>query len=139
MPVEGRVLEEQARRVGEELVRRRPVLGQAASPERLANLVGGLAGRDSALRQRAEEVRDPVDDVVPEAAELLRVELDGCLPVGPSSPGQRAAGLTAPPIGSTLTALVLYSGVPMSGSPTSCVSQFTFASAKWSAIQTSPG
>ena len=40
---------------------------------------------------------------------------------------------------STLTALILYSGVPMSGSPTSCVSQFTFAPSKWSAIQTSPG
>ena len=40
---------------------------------------------------------------------------------------------------STRTALTLYSGVPMSGSPTSCVSQFTFCSAKWSAIQTSPG
>ncbi len=40
---------------------------------------------------------------------------------------------------STRTALTLYSGVPMSGSPTSCVSQFTFCSAKWSAIQTRPG
>ena len=40
---------------------------------------------------------------------------------------------------STRTALTLYSGVPMSGSPTSCVSQFTFWSAKWSAIQTRPG
>ena len=27
----------------------------------------------------------------------------------------------------------------MSGSPTSCVSQLTFCSAKWSAIHTSPG
>ena len=40
---------------------------------------------------------------------------------------------------STRTALTLYSGVPISGSPTSCVSQFTFCSAKWSDIQTSPG
>ena len=40
---------------------------------------------------------------------------------------------------SSRTADTLYSGVPISESPTSCVSQFTFASAKWSAIQTSPG
>ena len=40
---------------------------------------------------------------------------------------------------STRTALTLYSGVPMSGSPTSCVSQLTFACAKWSDIQTRPG
>ena len=40
---------------------------------------------------------------------------------------------------SSRTAETLYSGVPISESPTSCVSQFTFASAKWSAIQTSPG
>ena len=47
---------------------------------------------------------------------------------------QRAAAT-----GSTRTADTLYSGVPISGSPTSCVSQFTFACAKWSAIQTRPG
>ncbi len=41
--------------------------------------------------------------------------------------------------GSTRTAEILYSGVPISGSPTSCVSQFTFAPSKWSAIQTRPG
>ena len=40
---------------------------------------------------------------------------------------------------STRTADTLYSGVPISGSPTSWRSQFTFASAKWSAIQTRPG
>src|SRR5688500_1936386 len=40
---------------------------------------------------------------------------------------------------STRTALTLNSGVPISGSPTSCVSQFTFCSAKCSAIQTRPG
>ena len=40
---------------------------------------------------------------------------------------------------STRTAETLYSGVPISGSPTSCVSQFTFACAKWRAIQTRPG
>jgi hypothetical protein len=52
---------------------------------------------------------------------------------------QRAAGFSAEPIGSTRTAEVLYSGVPIRESPTSCVSQFTFACAKWSAIQTRPG
>ena len=40
---------------------------------------------------------------------------------------------------STRTADTLYSGVPISGSPTSWRSQFTFACAKWSAIQTRPG
>ena len=40
---------------------------------------------------------------------------------------------------STRTAHALYSGVPVRGSTASIVSQFTSASAKWSAIQTSPG
>ena len=40
---------------------------------------------------------------------------------------------------SSRTAETLYSGVPISGSPTSCVSQLTRASAKCSAIQTRPG
>ena len=139
MPVEGRVLEEQAGGLGEKLVRGHPLLGQAAASERRADLVGRLARRDSALGERAQEVRDVVDEAVPEAAELLSVQLDRCVAVAAVHDAQRAAGLTAPPIRSTLTADVLYSGVPMSGSPTSCVSQFTFASAKWRAIQTRPG
>ena len=82
MPVERRVLEEQARDLREQLVGRRPALGQAATAQSRAYLGGGLAWRDSSLRQRFQEVRDPVDDVVPQPAELLRVELDGRLPAG---------------------------------------------------------
>ena len=117
-----------------------PCSGRPPPPSAALDLVGGLARRDPAFRQRVQEVRDLVHEAVSEAAELLRIQLDRRLPVRPVHVArQRAAGLIAPPIGSTRTALVLYSGVPMRGSPTSCVSQLTFASAKWSAIQTRPG
>ncbi len=58
---------------------------------------------------------------------------------GASDVTYEAAGRTAVRIGSTLTAHTLYSGVPISGSPTSWVSQFTLACAKCNAIQTRPG
>ena len=66
------------------------------------------------------------------ALEDLEVELA----VGDKEP-EPARSLAGEP--STRTAEILYSGVPISGSPTSCVSQFTLAPSKWSAIQTSPG
>lgn len=56
-----------------------------------------------------------------------------------AAPSQRAAARTLARTGSIRTAETLYSGVPISESPTSWVSQFTLASAKWRAIQTSPG
>ena len=75
---------------------------------------------------------------LPEAAPQVRVDRRELDRVGRRG-AHCAAGTSPTPIGSTRTALTLNSGVPISESPTSCVSQFTFCSAKWSAIQTRPG
>ena len=137
--------------------------------DRDADLLGAWLGpqlRDHRLRQvdsvhphatPRERERDPAGpdaefERVPAASEIGQERDDGIDDVGirlvpvPLVEALRHAWPEmvfrhgAPPYSaSTRTALTLYSGVPMSGSPTSCVSQFTFCSAKWSAIQTRPG
>ena len=90
--------------------------------------------RVPAASEIGQERDDGIDDV---GIRLVRVPLVEALGhTWPEMVFRHGAALYS---ASTRTALTLYSGVPMSGSPTSCVSQFTFCSAKCSAIQTRPG
>ena len=115
--------------------------------------------RGAPLRRRSQEHRDedgrarrldPLPSEPPAAGRLVVRRRDRALGVvRPEQELRRLALRLVPPrladhcavsnSRSSRTAETLYSGVPISESPTSCVSQFTFASAKWSAIQTRPG
>ena len=134
---------------------------EAADQRELASVRAGRGPQQDRAEDRASRRRLPRPAEPPAAAGLLVGHGHGSL--GPGAVQQSLGRLAAllvqvrppePPrqerlddlrfqrVGHTRsirTAQTLYSGVPISGSPTSCVSQLTFACAKWSAIQTSPG
>ena len=114
--------------------------GAAQLPAEAPPSAGLVVGRrDGALGQpgtEQEELRRLALGLV--AIRLAEARRGSC---GATASGESANSVAtrAQQRASTRTAETLNSGVPMSGSPTSCVSQFTFCSAKWSAIQTRPG
>ena len=119
--------------------RRLPAATKPAPPRRL--VVGDCdraLGQPGPEQERLRGLALRLDTVgLAEAAAEIRIDR------AESQRARRDAQLEPLPAaaasGSMRTADTLYSGVPIRESPTSCVSQFTFAWAKWRAIHTSPG